>query len=1060
MMHQSDDPGQACASLRSLPFRTAIWLRQPRPMTLRGRLLWMVLAVLLPTAGLFIWIVSSTYQRETESGYQRLRETTRALSLVVDRELDKRAAVGRTLASSPAIAEANLRAFHEQARAAVDGTGNWIVLVDHDDQLLNTSVPYGTPLPKRDLKFDRSFATGEQVEVSNLRIGPVSKKPVLAVFVAEHAFQPTRYNVGVGFKPVALQNILSEQRIPAGWIAEVLDREHSVVARSPDLQKWMGKTAEPDLVRAIDASTEGVTESTSLDGVPVLAFHSRSPVHGWTFVMSVPRATLAGAARAAAWQSAAGAALLGIFALMLAAWAAKRIREPIAQLEKAARQLERDEVPDFAPTGLAEADAVGQALRRAGMQAALDFTERRQALDELRRTEESQRLLVCLHDATRGLRDPAQVQWEIVSRVGRHFNVSRCTYAEINECGDKISVTRDYVDGVASIAGQRRLNDFGPQIVEGLRSGRTLVVNDVHVDPRTSDPGLRPAYDRMQARALLCVPLVREGRFVALLVLHHQAPRNFSADDAALLEQVAERTWFAVDGARAEAALRESRDVLSLAMRSGKMGAWSRDIATNCVWWSRDLEEIFGLNAGAFGGDTQNFCHLLHPHDEPVLAAAVANSIMTHEDYTVEFRFRHASGEWRWMEGRGRAMYDADGKPTLLYGLGIDISARKQIEDELRRLNEELSLAHELRNPLAPITNAIEILRLKDPADAEIRWTRDVIDRQVRQMTRLVDELLDVARITSGKIILRVERVALASVVQGAMEAARPFVEASGHELMATLPSSPVWLNADPTRLTQVLLNLLNNAAKYTPRGGRVVIEASAFDDDAVVRVRDNGIGIPEEHLSGIFEMFSQVEPALERSQGGLGIGLALARGLVELHGGSIEARSSGAGQGSEFVVRLPRAKAQGMDVVGSLQDARAVPNLRVLVVDDNCDAAESLAMMLSLTGHEVATAHDGESALAEAARFAPEAVLLDIGMPGMNGYDVAQRLRELPHGKHVLLVALTGWGQEDDKRRAMEAGFDHHLTKPVDAASLSAVFDAGQARGMFATSSPGVVLG
>jgi PAS domain S-box-containing protein len=557
---------------------------------------------------------------------------------------------------------------------------------------------------------------------------------------------------------------------------------------------------------------------------------------------------------------------------------------------------------------------------------------------------------------------------------------------------------------------------------------------------------------------------VREQRFVALLVLHHHAPREFSADDAALLEQVAERTWFAVDGARAEAALRESRDVLSLAMRSGKMGAWSRDIATNCVWWSRELEEIFGLDAGAFGGDTQTFCHLLHPRDEPVLAAAVANSIVTHEDYTVEFRFKHASGEWRWMEGRGRAMYDADGKPTLLYGLGIDISARKQIEDELRRLNEELSLAHrrkdeflatlahELRNPLAPITNAIEILRLKDPADAETRWTRDVIDRQVRQMTRLVDELLDVARITSGKIILRVERMALASVVQGAIEAARPFVEASGHELTVMLPSSPVWLDADPTRLTQVLLNLLNNAAKYTPRGGRVVIEASALDGDAVVFVRDNGIGIPAEHLPGIFEMFSQVEPALERSQGGLGIGLALARGLVELHGGSIEACSGGAGQGSEFIVKLPRAKTPGMDVVGSL-DARAIPNLRVLVVDDNCDAAESLAMMLSLTGHEVATAHDGESALAEAARFAPEAVLLDIGMPGMNGYDVAQRLRETPHGERVLLVALTGWGQENDKRRAVEAGFDHHLTKPVDAASLSAVLDARQARGMFAPS-------
>jgi len=1013
----------------------------------------MVLAVLLPTAGLFVWIVVSTYERELESGRERLRETTRALSLVVDRELDKRAAVARTLAASPAIAAGDLRAFYDQATTAVAGTGEWVVLVENADQILNTAVPYGTPLPRRTWTPDRPLAQGGRTEVSNLRIGPVTGKPVLAVYAGVGSAAPPRYNVGLVFTPAALQAIISDQRMPAGWIADVVDREHQVVARSPNPSRWVGSRVPPDLVRAMDNAPEGFIDSTSLDGVPALAFHSRSPVHGWTFVIGVPKELLVSAARRAVWQAASAALVLAAFALALAVWAGGRISRPIVALEKAARQLERDQVPDIEPTGLAEADAVGQALRRAGMQAALDLTERQQALDELRRTEESQRLLVRLADAVRGLRDPAQVQWEVVSRVGRHFHVSRCLYAEVDDGGQTLTVHRDFVDGVASIAGPHRLAGFGADFIDSLRRGQTLAVPDTHADARLHEPAVRASYDAVEARALLCVPLVREGRFVAILALHHHAPRAFSADEALLLEQVAERTWFAVDAVRAEAALRESRDVLSLAMRSGKMGAWSRNLITNRVWWSRELEEIFGLEPGGFDGRIDAFRQLVHPRDEPQLSAGVARAIAEHGDYTVEFRFRHASGEWRWMEGRGRAMYDAEGRPTMLYGLGIDINARKQIEDELRRLNDELSqahrrkdeflatLAHELRNPLAPITNAIEILRLRDPMDGESRWARDVIDRQVRQMTRLVDDLLDVARITRGKITLRMERVALAAVVQGAAEAARPFIEQSGHRLDITLPPQPVWLDADPTRLTQVLLNLLNNAAKYTPHGGGITVDTSTRDGEAVVCVRDDGIGIPAEHLADIFEMFSQVAPALERSQGGLGIGLALARGLVELHGGSIEAHSAGAGQGSEFIVRLPVAVNARAEAAGLAQGAAAAASmLRVLVVDDNRDAADSLAMMLELTGHEVRTAHDGEAALNEAARFTPDVVLLDIGMPGMNGYEVALRLRETPHGRRARIVALTGWGQEDDKRRAVDAGFDQHLTKPVDPASLSTV--------------------
>ncbi len=689
-----------------------------------------------------------------------------------------------------------------------------------------------------------------------------------------------------------------------------------------------------------------------------------------------------------------------------------------------------------------------------------DVTAHHRAHEEARRAEEAQRLLVALHDASRGLRDPVQLQGEITRRVAQHFGVSRCSYAELDASGEWALVERDFAENRPSLAGRHRLADYSPALAEALQEGRTVMMRDVQEDPRAATPQQQAAFGALQVRSLLCVPMVKEDRPVAAFALLHHEPRRWRDDEIALFEQVAERTWFVVENARTESQLRESRNVLSLAMRGGRMGAWARDLANDRVWWSRELEEIFGLAPGAFAGTTEGFRSLVHPQDVQALEAAVGQALASGSDYSVEFRFRHASGEWRWMDGRGRAVYGDDGAPTMLYGIGIDITARRASEEELRRLNEELAaahrrkdeflatLAHELRNPLAPITNALEILRRKDPGDPALRWTRDIIDRQVRQMTRLVDDLLDVARITRGRIELKRSRVALADVVHSAVEAARPFVEAGGHALELLLPSQPLWLQADAMRLTQVLLNLLNNAAKYTPAGGRITLSVQAREGQAEISVRDTGIGLAAEHLATVFEMFSQVAPALERSQGGLGIGLALARGLVELHGGSIHARSEGLGHGTEFVVRLPLAPDE--PVLAPADDSRhapAVSPLKVLVVDDNRDAAESLAALLRLGGHEVALAHSGEAALDVAGRFRPTLALLDIGMPGMNGYELAQALRAQPWGARMVLAALTGWGQQDDKRRAFEAGFDHHLTKPVEPAALDTVLLAAAAR-------------
>ena len=359
-----------------------------------------------------------------------------------------------------------------------------------------------------------------------------------------------------------------------------------------------------------------------------------------------------------------------------------------------------------------------------------------------------------------------------------------------------------------------------------------------------------------------------------------------------------------------------------------------------------------------------------------------------------------------------------------------------------RRKDEFLAmLAHELRNPLAPVRNAVQILRARGAGASEAQWAHDVIDRQVQQMSRLVDDLLDVSRIARGKIDLRRETVTLGAAVANAVEACRPAMERARHELTVSVPAEPIYVEADIARLSQVFSNLLTNAAKYTDPGGRIRVEASRDATHAIVHVSDNGIGIPPHMLHRVFDMFVQVERAGDHSQGGLGIGLTLVKRLVELHGGEVEARSPGTGQGSEFVVRLPLR-----DVERARPDAEIRPaageatgelkSRRILVVDDNKDAADSLAFLLRARGAEVRIAYDGLEAVGAAIAFVPDVVLLDVGLPKLYGYDAARRIRDA-RGNSVLIVAITGWGQEEDRRRAQEAGFDHHFTKPVDFAAL-----------------------
>ena len=405
-----------------------------------------------------------------------------------------------------------------------------------------------------------------------------------------------------------------------------------------------------------------------------------------------------------------------------------------------------------------------------------------------------------------------------------------------------------------------------------------------------------------------------------------------------------------------------------------------------------------------------------------------------------------------WMRYSATVIKNDQGQPAGLAVISQDMSERRQLEDDLRQMASDLSeashrkdeflatLAHELRNPLAPIRNGLQVMRLAPDDAKKIEQVRAMMDRQIAQMVRLVDDLLDVSRVSRGTFELAKEKVELAAIIDQAVETSRPVVEAAGHELRVAQPSQPIYLYADAVRLIQVFSNLINNASKYSEPRGLITVGVERSEtavgqpEEVVVSIRDTGIGIAADMLPKIFDMFTQVEGALARSQGGLGIGLTLVKRLVERHGGSIEALSLGLGQGSEFRVRLPTVETIEAAPVPATNGAEVGKgDRRILIVDDNEDSAFTLEMLFEMTGDRTQTAHDGLAAVAAAEAFRPHIVLLDIGLPKLNGYEVARQIRQQPWGQEMVLIALTGWGQPEDRRKSSEAGFDAHMVKPID---------------------------
>jgi signal transduction histidine kinase len=587
-------------------------------------------------------------------------------------------------------------------------------------------------------------------------------------------------------------------------------------------------------------------------------------------------------------------------------------------------------VRDAGPRDVALGEAVTQAAAII-ISRDTEAQERARAEQLLRDSKERESFLLRLSDALRPLADPIAIQEAASRLLGEHLAVARAAYGEMRPAGEIMEVVREWTrPDTASVVGHYQIDTFGTFFTGPLREGRPAIIEDAANDPRISPPTYAATWRVIEVRSAIAYPLVKQGRLVAVLFVHENCPRHWSDADVSLLEEVGERTWAAVERARAEAATADSERQLA---------------------------------------------------------------VINH-----------------------------------------------QLSEANRRKDEFLAmLGHELRNPLGVIASAVQLIRTRGLKDPILEKALGAAKRQCAYMTRLIEELLDVARITEGKVTLKQEVVGLAHVIDAAVEASRPAIDASAHRLYCSLPTESLSVTGDSVRLVQAVGNLLNNAAKYTPAGGEIHLALERVGHEAVVRVRDTGHGMPPDLLPSVFDLFVQGSRSRDRGQGGLGIGLTLAKRLVEMHGGRIRAESRGVGLGSEFTVTLPLLDELPTREGSNLNEEMvSVPTRRrILVVDDLQDGAEMLRLLLQHEGHDVTVAHGGAEALALAISLRPEFVILDIGMPEIDGYEVARSLREHPDMSSVTLIALTGYGQEGDARRSHASGFDCHLVKPANVEAL-----------------------
>jgi PAS domain S-box-containing protein len=664
-------------------------------------------------------------------------------------------------------------------------------------------------------------------------------------------------------------------------------------------------------------------------------------------------------------------------------------------------------------------------------------------------------VLATLTETIRDLKTADEIGYAAAAILGEALATSRVGYGTIDHLKDTLEVVRDWcAPGVDTLAGVTDLRSYG-SFIDDLKLDKFIAISNVDEDPRTSPAAM--ALRGRSAAAFVNVPVVEEGVLAAVLFVNDAQVRHWTAEELALIKEVAVRIRTAGERLRGGAALRQSEAKFRTITDAMPQMVWSTLPDGYHDYFNEQWYAFTGVPQHSTDGEGWN--DIFHPDDQERAWAAWRASLASGQTYEIQYRLRHHSGNYRWVLGRALPVRAEDGHIVRWMGTCTDIDDQKRAEEELRQASQRKDeflamLAHELRNPLAPISSAAQLLLLDHADQQRVRKTGQVILRQVRHLTDLVDDLLDVSRVTRG--LVQIDRVAvdLIDVLHNAVEQARPVIDSRQHQLTLTLPSAPVLVAGDKTRLVQVVVNLLNNAAKYTAPDGKILLSLESAANEARIKVADNGSGIAHGLLPYIFDLFIQAERTPDRVQGGLGLGLALVKRITSLHGGSVHALSAGLGQGSSFVVTLPVLDAAAADggegrgkatapaqATSTAAQSSSLP--RVMVVDDHVDGAQLLASLLGAKGYDVVVAEDGANGLRMAAGQAIDAFILDIGLPDMDGYELAKRLRSSKEGRGALLVAVTGYGKTQDRAQAMAAGFDHHLVKPIDIGALTSLLSA-----------------
>ena len=844
--------------------------------TVRRSLVLLVLAAVLPTLIVAAGALLYAYKEEQEGFQTGVVDTTRALALVVDREIARREAIALTLAGSPTLTRGDLQGFYEYARTIAPTRDKVVTLHDlTGQQLVNTRLPFGAALPKSRISREREAAGPTATVVSNLYFAPVGQQFSFAVQVPVVREGVVRYYLSVAGFASALQSIMEQQRLPQGWVASILDGKGVVVARNQDPERFVGKPTSERLAAQLARREEGVFESTTIDGVPIMATFSKSPGYGWSVVIGVP-VSIATAPLRVVTGFGILAALLLLLTVLAALATGRRLLSPVQRLEDASAALGSGRPFDAAPTGLQETDQV----------------------------------LASMHEASRRI-DAANATLEI---------------------------------------------------------------------------------------------------------------RREEAEAAA-------------------AALRHSEERLLQLANTIPNLAWIADKDGWIQWYNDRWYEYTGTTPSEMEGWGWQTVH--DPATLPDVMSRWQNSIATGEPFEMTFPLRGKDGVYRPFFTRVAPLRDPTGVIKQWFGTNTDVSPLKEAEDELRRADRRKDeflamLAHELRNPLAPIRNAAEILRRSNTADPTVAKASEIIARHVGHMSGLLNDMLDVSRITRGLVTVDKERLEMADIVAAAVEQVRPLIDSRRHALRVELDDASAPVLASRLRMTQVIANLLDNAAKYSPPEGQIRVELRVEESRVRVAVSDSGIGISKTLLPHVFEPFTQAERGTDRSGSGLGLGLAVVKGLVELQGGTVSAHSEGPGKGSRFEVELPKATSAAPALPETRAAATAPPRAdrHVLIVDDNADAADTLAILLQGLGHRAHCAYTGRQALDLIGRETFDLAFLDIGLPDMSGYELARAIREnVPKGPR--LVALSGYGQQLDRSHSHAAGFSLHLVKPVEPASL-----------------------